>query len=109
MNYVTFETWSKPFEMDSDTLEYLRSRPLGIQRLMLQFPPDCRVVANRPLDCPRFWEVGMISSYLEADGGTVTVIVPGRGIRAECKPEWLKVVAYRPGFEPEKLRKVFGG
>ncbi len=84
----------------SKDLEWLRSRPESIKKLMRKFPPACYVIATRPLGMPAPGQIGQVMSYFES--GLVSVqgrqsiggVELGFEVRAQCEPEWLEVVGY---------------
>lgn len=64
--------------------------------------------ANRALSCPLPGTIGIVTSYLEKKDRTASLTVrqsPDSSIKAECKPEWLEVVAYWKEITPEKIRE----
>jgi len=100
-----WEEWDTPYLWDQVTIDWLNTRPLKIIELILAFPPEAKVktVQGRALDCPKPWEVGIVASYFE--DGNISVVVPGRPLRAQCQPEWLEVVEYRKGLSPDQIRR----
>jgi len=98
--------WKKPFDWDAETVKWFKSRPQVIKDLLVKFPPDCLVKGTRPLGTPAKGETGIIASYFE--NGLVSVVVPGKEIKAQCQAEWLEVVEYRKGSTPEDVKKILG-
>jgi len=98
-----WEEWEVPVQWDDETIKWLKSRPQVILDLMMKFPPDCKVKGTRSLDVPRPNEVGIVSSWFE--NGLISVVVPGRNVKAQCQVGWLEVVEYRQGFSPEDLKE----
>jgi len=96
--------WAEPYMWDTATIEWLNIRPKKIIELILKFPPDAKVKALRPLDCPKPHEVGIVASWFE--NGLISIAVPGRPIKAQCEPDWIEVIEYRPGCSPIDIRKV---
>jgi len=99
----SWDEWNQPYIWSDLTLHWLKTRPAVIIELILKFPPDAKVKANRTLDLPRPGEIGIVSSYFE--DGTISVVVPNRDIRAQCRPEWLELVACRPGMSPKDIKE----
>ena len=102
---VSFWTaWDKPFDWDKESIKWMKSRPKVIVDLMLLFPPDCKVKANRDLVTPGPGKIGMVASYFE--NGTVSVVVPGQWIKGLCDIKWLELVECRVGFTRKDILKI---
>jgi len=103
------EWLEEPLEPDQESIEWMRSRPDSIKALMVRFPPSCLVRANRPLHIPAPDSVGIVQSYYEnGELGVIQgpdVLVP---IRAQCKAEWLELVACRPPVDREWVNEILG-
>lgn len=96
---------------DNESLEWIKSRPEAVKKMMLAFPPSCVVKANINLHCPKPDEFAIVTSFYEPSSehpnGLITVRDGGEGeIRHQCEPEWLEVVAYWRGWTPEKMQEV---
>lgn len=100
-----WELWKEPYEWDKTTIEWLNSRPQVIKDMLLKFPSDCKVKTKkgRSLRIPGPGEIGILVSHFE--DGLVSVIVPGKPIRGQCKMDWLEVVEYRPGMSVEDIEE----
>lgn len=99
---------------DDATLEWLRSRPSSVMKLMLRFPPSCLVAPRKPLRCPAPDTFGIVHSYLEPDDenpeGSLSVRQhPEAGFRAHCSPSDLLVVGFHRGLTPTRLIHLLSG
>ena len=98
-------------ELDAESIEWIRSRPDCIKKVMLKFPPSCIVRSDLDLLCPALGCDGIVSSYFEPDSehpdGMLSVrSFPDAEFKAQCRPEWLKVVGYYKGLTPERIKEV---
>lgn len=100
------EEWKNPFEWNVETVQWLVSRPQVIKDLIVKFPPDCLVKATCVLVTPAPGETGIVASYFE--NSMISVVVPGKDIKAQCEADWLEVVEYRKGSTPEDVKKMLG-
>lgn len=97
--------WEVPFEWNEEQVNWLRSRPDSIKKLILQFPPDCKLQGIRELITPsRTTTTAVLRSWME--DGRITVADPIQGMAGVCEPSWVKVLAYREGCTPEDVKRI---
>lgn len=105
------EHWlTTPLTAGESQIAWIRSRPLCIKELMVQFPPLCLVKAKpeQLLMIPSPGSVGIIVSYVE--NGEVSVQdSPESAYRALCKTNWLEVVGYKTPMTPAWVLRVLKG
>lgn len=103
-----------PWDGDGFSVEWLRSRPILVQNLVLRFPPKCLVRANRVLSCPSPRTVGIVVGYGSPDSfhpeGSLTVVQsPDSDVEFRCRPGWLDVVGYFRGLNPSVISAIMIG
>ena len=112
MNPPWLNSWTQgPWPYDHESIKWIQSRPASIKRLMLLFPPSCVVTPIQILKIPAPNTLGIVTSYVEPQNpneiGFVTVRQnPDSDLRAECKPNALKVVNYFKGLTPEVVAYI---
>ncbi len=92
-----------------ELIDWMRTQPEPVQRVMEKFPPRCTVRANIKLLCPAPGKTAKVVSYRERDHENDITVCVGKGDRAiECEMGWLEVVGYESGVTPEMVRTVCG-
>lgn len=94
-----------------EVIEWIRSRPDKIKKVMLLLPPGCVVKCKpeHPLRHPAPGHTAQLVCYTEKASGEVIVKVQDGRVLADCDPEWLDVAEYAQGITPEFVRLACEG
>lgn len=95
------------FKHDEEAINWLRSRPDSVKKVMRAFPPSCVVKSDVSLlsadNC-----YGIVTSYME-DGMVTIRPNPNADIRGVVDPEHLTVVGYWGGVTLEIITSILKG
>jgi hypothetical protein len=101
-------------ETQQEAINWIRSRPKCLHSVLVQFPPNCLVRANRTLHVPGPGKTARIKVYVESKKKDVIPTVrvveePDGEVLAECQTDWLEVVSYWEWSTPDFVKLALEG
>lgn len=110
-SWVTGWTAVVPWDRDEESVDWIRSRPDSVKRLMLLFPPGSVVRFRAEPPCPSLGRLAIVTSYFEPsvenpEGGLSVRGDPGSETRHPCDLDQVEVVGYFRGLTPEVMSSI---
>lgn len=111
MDDTWVEDWQKgEIDIPTENLNWIRTKPPEVKKMMIVFPPSCIVKAKVELRVPAPGTCGIVISYFyDVNTKKVTLGVlqsPGSDLAAQCEAEWLEVVGVWKGLDSEKIKAI---
>jgi len=104
--------WQEPYKWIDEFKQWLKERPQEVIDVMLRFPPDAKVKAKEGYTrfVPAPGQEGIVISHIETDDGVmIRVGVLGVEVNGVCDPDYLELIAERPGLEIKTIKKMLEG